>query len=46
MIFYVGIAIVSISTILLIVYMVVSRIKLIKLNNRLDEEYGKIKSKE
>ena len=43
LIFYIGLAIFGFSAIAMIIFMVTSRIKLIKLNNRLDEEYGKEK---
>lgn len=44
MIFYVGLAIAGLSAIAMITYMVTSRIELIKLNNKLNEEYGKEKN--
>lgn len=40
-ILYVGIVMVVSSSISLTIYLIISHIKLIKLNNKMDEEYGK-----
>lgn len=40
MIYFIGLAIVGVSAVIMVTYLMVSRKKLLKLNNKLDKEYG------